>query len=125
MSQDVNCSDAGASGTPTTRVLRFPLDGSRSSVSLVTTLTIESATGAAVDATDLYWVTTTAAWKAPLAGGGPTPVAGNLAPMTTPSPCGYGKNESNAIALDAKNVYIAAVAGSSDGNTGIIYRIPK
>jgi hypothetical protein len=85
--------------------------------------------GAAVDSSNLYWVTSTTAWSVPLGGGTPTPIAGNLWPTMdagvspyAADPCGnfLGSNVNQvSIASDGTYVYIA------DPATNAIYKISK
>ena len=108
------CSDDNQSysGPPPGIVARYPLDGSapRTLASFW-----GSAGGVAIDSTTIYWSTDTAAWKVPLAGGMPVPVAGNLSNGVAAYQCipGCGNNGGSqsgptTIAIAPAAVYIAA-----------------
>jgi hypothetical protein len=69
--------------------------------------------GIAVDATHVYWSTDTAAWKAPIAGGTPTPVAGNLGNGVAAYQCnncggGGSMPQGGSIALAPSALYVFA-----------------
>jgi hypothetical protein len=114
-----------------TTVTAFPLQGGSPTV-LATTHDGSPVTGAAVDSSNIYWVTSTTAWSVPLGGGTATPIAGNLwagvatddggSPTSAPPPCsvnGSGASNPTSIAADGTNVYIASPAN------GAIYKIPR
>ncbi|HEY2511616.1 MAG TPA: hypothetical protein VGI39_12195 [Polyangiaceae bacterium] len=124
LNANVCCSCSGSESNNNTSVVKYPAAGGPPELVLQTTLTLESVQAAVVDSSSVYWVTYSAAWKAPLSGGEASPIAGNLTggqvlPSSSPCNGGSGIGTSNAIALDATNVYIA------DGFTSTIYRFPK
>jgi hypothetical protein len=98
-------------GPPPGVVTRIPLDGSAPQ-----TLARFWGTsgGIDVDSTHVYWSTDTAAWKVPLAGGTPTPVAGNLshgvAAYQCMGGCNGGSSQSGptSLAIASSAVYVAA-----------------
>ena len=98
-------------GPPPGAVTRIPLDGSAPQ-----TLAPFWGTsgGIDVDSTHVYWSTDTAAWKVPLAGGTPAPVAGNLsngvAAYQCMGGCNGGSSQSGptSIAIASSAVYVAA-----------------
>jgi len=98
-----------AMGPPPGAVTRVPLDGGASK----TLARFWGTTGgAAVDSTNVYWSTDTTAWKVPLAGGTPTPVAGNLGNGVAAyqcNGCGGGSQPGpTGIAVAPSAVYVAA-----------------
>ena len=96
-------------GLPMGTVTRIPLDGHPATVLAAFSGIVE---GVAVDPQNVYWTTDTTLWKVPLAGGDPTPIAGNLSSGAAPSQCngcsGGGSTPTSPVAARGSNVYVAA-----------------
>lgn len=104
------CSDnQSTQGPPPGAVTKVPLAGGPAQM-----LTrMWGATGAiAVDTTNVYWSTDTTAWKAPIAGGTATPIAGNLGNGVPPYQCngcgGGSMPQGGSIAVAPSAVYLFA-----------------
>jgi hypothetical protein len=109
-----------------TTVVQFPLSGAPATI-LATTHDGSPVVAAAIDSAHLYWATATNAWSVPLAGGTPTPIAGNLSGGSSgeldagePVPCGNGGGAlaSPSMVSDGSFLYVAAPASN------VIYKIP-
>jgi hypothetical protein len=111
-------------GLPVGTIGKVPIDGSAGTI-------LAQFAGEAGDiAVDpgggaVYFSTDTAAWKAPVTGGGVTPVAGNLTggiPGLQCTGCGGGPNQYPiAIGVDASHVYLADHAA----NVNALLEVPK
>jgi hypothetical protein len=109
-----NNGNSSTQGPPQGVLARVPLHGGPSAQLAAFSGVVG---GVATDGTNVYWSTDTSAWKAPLAGGAATVVAGNL---TNGSPgyqcngCGGGNSvQPTAIAVGSSALYIAIPAPSS------------
>jgi hypothetical protein len=115
--------NASSGGPLQLTVARLPLDGAPGSV--FARLEGE-ALAAVVDATSLYVLTEAALWRVPLAGGEPTPLAGNLAngyAARCNGSCGGSSTgpTPGALAVVASSIFVA----DSNSSVDAIFEVPK
>jgi hypothetical protein len=107
------------SGPPTGNVTRIALDGSGSTVLADVSGQVG---GVAVDASYVYWATDSTLWKVPIAGGVPTPMAGNLTSGQAAlvcNGCSSAQTGTSPVAVGGANVYVAAPGA------GAILEVPR
>jgi len=108
-----NNSNAQYAGPPVGVVSKIPFDGSAPTNLAEVDGSIG---GIAVDAADVYWSTDTTVWKAPLAGGAATTIAGNLTNGRAAyqcNGCGGGQSQlSTSLALGPSSLYVAVDAAN-------------